>query len=442
MALLLIVLLYATGRLMDGIWGPQVIVHHVTGESEFDVFVQKSTADFHKWYDFRAPAVEAKHRQGIFQTALHEKVQLFDQLVRSAVQLDVGFDQLMPGVPPAGNSVLGVLRIMLLMPVWLWHVHPWFLVLWLVVTLLLWSLFGGAISRMTIVDAAKGRVIGPTEAFAFAFHRWGWYLLAPVMPLIVVAVLGGLLALYGLLFNVPVLDIVASLVFIGALGAGFLIALLVIGWLAGVHLMYPALSAEGTDAFDAVSRGFSYVLARPWRLVGYGFVAIVYGAITYLFVGVIIFLIIVATRSAVSSWVFVDAQPPANVSTMSPGDELEKFDALFPPPVFGQLEYQPNWDRLGATGDITATVMMIWIYLLIGVLGAYAISFYFSSFSVIYLLLRRYTDGTDLSQVYEAQAPAPPLAAEKIEPAPAPATAAPAAPPSEGQGPAGDSSNV
>jgi hypothetical protein len=409
LALLLIVAMYATGRLTDAIWGPQVL------PTEFESFVKQPTAQFETWFKRMTPAVEAKNRQGIFETALRLQVGLFDNLVRAAVQFEPGFDQLMPSAPPSDQSVIGSIRIMLLLPVWLWHAHPWFLVVWLIITLALWSLFGGALTRSAVVDAARGRTISASEAFVFSFRRWGWYLLAPVMPLIVVAVLALLLALYGLLFNVPVLDVVAGLLFIGALGLGFLIAMLIVGWVAGVHLMYPALSAEGTDAFDAVSRAFSYVLARPWRLVGYSFVALVYGAISYLFVGVIIFLIIFATRGAVAAWVFVDSSKLSAAG--KPIDTVDKFDALFPMPMLGQLAYKPAWDHLGITGDITATLIMVWVYLLIGVLGAFAISFYFSSFSVIYLLLRRHTDGSEVSQVFEPAQINQPVA-EKVEPAP------------------------
>ena len=50
------------------------------------------------------------------------------------------------------------------------------------------------------------------------------------------------------------------------------------------------MAIEGPDAFDAVSRSYSYVFNRPWRWLFYNVVAIVYGAITYLFLGTLVFL--------------------------------------------------------------------------------------------------------------------------------------------------------
>ena len=37
------------------------------------------------------------------------------------------------------------------------------------------------------------------------------------------------------------------------------------GTVGGFGLMYPTVAVEGSDSFDAISRSFSYVFARPWR---------------------------------------------------------------------------------------------------------------------------------------------------------------------------------
>src|SRR3989440_5840949 len=57
---------------------------------------------------------------------------------------------------------------------------------------------------------------------------------------------------------------------------------------------------------------------------------------------------------------------------------------------------------------------MVWVYLAIGLLGAFAISFYFSANTIIYFLMRHEVDATELDDVYLEQSDD-----EFAEPAPA-----------------------
>ncbi|MBI1369101.1 MAG: hypothetical protein GC162_10660 [Planctomycetes bacterium] len=401
MALILLMIVFICGYVMDSMTAPSVV------PDEFDYFAKHSLVEFTDWPFLKPGAVREERLTGVFMSSLKITLGHFESLVKASVQFKPGFDQLAPNTPASDETVLGSLRLMMMEPLWLWQAHRWFLIGYMVMFGLLWSLFGGAISRSCMVDAARGKPISATSAFRYAWRRWLWYILAPALPLLIVGALGLLLAIGGLLFYVWVLDILAGLSFALALCIGFIMALLIIGWVAGVHLMYPALSAEDSDAFDAMSRSYSYVLARPWRLLFYWLVALVYGAATYLIVGIFVYITLYLTRWAVGSWV-------------------TNFDATLPTPKFGDLiSYKPDYEQLGWSGKVSAALVWVWVWLLIGVLGAYAISFYFSAYSVIYLLLRRYTDGTDVSQIAEDDADRK-VPSDKLEPAPAPAT--PAAP--------------
>ena len=59
--------------------------------------------------------------------------------------------------------------------------------------------------------------------------------------------------------------------------------------------MFPAIAYEDSDFFDAISRSFSSVYAKPWRMGFYTLVAAVYGAVCYLFVRFFVFLLLWAT---------------------------------------------------------------------------------------------------------------------------------------------------
>ena len=83
--------------------------------------------------------------------------------------------------------------------------------------------------------------------------------------------------------------ILVGLLFFLALAASLVMTLLVLGTVGGFDLMYPTIAVEGSDSFDAISRSFSYVYARPWRMLWYTAVAVIYGAATYLFVRLFLF---------------------------------------------------------------------------------------------------------------------------------------------------------
>ena len=51
--------------------------------------------------------------------------------------------------------------------------------------------------------------------------------------------------------------------------AGFVMTITLFGTIGGFNLMYPTIAVEGSDSFDAITRSFSYVYARPWRMLFY-----------------------------------------------------------------------------------------------------------------------------------------------------------------------------
>ncbi len=419
LALLLIIAMFITGKILDGIWGGQVIP---IGDGEFNQFINLTDVRFDAWYRLYAPKptepgapppIMPVKLDGVFATSMGLTIKSFESMVRAAVQLRPGFDQIDPLTSLDESTVVGSLRLMVMIPVWLWKVHPGFFAVYMFFFTLLWSLLGGAISRLAIVEAGRAPPISPASAVLFAARRWLWFAISPFIPLMIVGVCWGILVVGGLLFRLGHgLDILGGFLFIGALALGFVMTILLVGWIAGVHLIYPAISAEGSDGFDAMSRAYSYVIARPWRLLLYSLISLVYGAVTYLLVGLFIFSTIYFTHMAVGTLV--------GGSTRIGYSDVPYFHTIMPPPKFGDLTYTPQLDHLNWSGKVTAVLIMVWVYLLVGLLGAYAISFYFSSYSMIYLLLRRYTDGTDTSEIYREPLNEKPTAAkDKIEPKPA-----------------------
>jgi len=87
-------------------------------------------------------------------------------------------------------------------------------------------------------------------------------------------------------------------------------------------------------------------------------------------------------------------------------------------PEFGDLRHGVPDADLGGTDRVAGVVIRVWFLLVVGLIAAYAISFYFAAQSLVYLLLRRDCDGTDLSQVHlDSDARAGLAAPAPVEPA-------------------------
>lgn len=153
----------------------------------------------------------------------------------------------------------------------------------------IWAYFGGAIARIAAYEIAKdGERIETARALEFSRKKFWSFFMAPFICLL------GLGFFFFCNFAGGVVGRVLDFIVVGgplvalllplALLSGFIMTLIGLGTLGGAPLFAPAVAAEGTDAFDAVSRGFSYVYSRPWHFLWYQVVAKMYGAICISFV--------------------------------------------------------------------------------------------------------------------------------------------------------------
>ena len=211
-------------------------------------------------------------------------------------------------------------------------------------------------------------------------------------------------------------------------------ALVAIGAVGGIHLMYPTVATEGSDAFDAISRSYSYIYSRPWRTAWYLLVSIVYGTICFLFVKFLAFLLLRLAHLAAALGMNIDGA--GRLATYG------KLEAIWSAPTwsgsfFGGFFGVP----LTTTEGIAAILMSIVVFIVVGLVVAFVVSFFFSASTVMYLLLRREVDATDFADVYveeeeatEDEAPAVEVEAE-AEAEPKPAEAPEAVEPTEEQAP-------
>ncbi len=294
-----------------------------------------------------------------------------------------------PSFGPARSVgvVAGVVNFFVTGPGWLLRYHSVFFILFTLVFLLVWAVFGGAIARIAAVHVARDERISVREAVRFSTDKLLSFIFAPVIPMGILLACGLAVAVGGLLFYIPwVGPVVGGAILVLGLLAGLVMTLCLIGGVGGVGLMYPTIAVEGSDSFDAISRSFSYVFTRPWKALFYTAVAIAYGAVCFVLVKLFIYLVLALTHYFVG--LLLVGQPGL------------WYPEQWPAPTFDRLPYDVGWAGLKWSEAIAAFFISVWAFLTIGILGAFAISFYFSSNTIIYCLLRKDVDATPLDEVH------------------------------------------
>jgi hypothetical protein len=284
-------------------------------------------------------------------------------------------------------------RFFCVAPRWAIGEHTMYFILFGLLFLIVWAIFGGAISRIAAVHVARDEKLSMRQALRFSSGKFLSFVFAPLIPVVIVLAVGLIIAVGGLLLYIPFVgEILVGVFFFLALAAGFVMTLVALGTAGGLNLMYPTIAAEGSDSFDAISRSFSYVYARPWRMLWYTVVAIIYGAFTFLFVRLFIYLTLGFAHKFTGLWV-----------ARSIGGEQSMWNAIWPGPTLFHLPYDLNSISLSYGQRVAAFFVALWVFLAISFLGAYLISYYFSSSAIIYALMRREVDATELDDVYVEQ---------------------------------------
>jgi hypothetical protein len=327
-----------------------------------------------------------------------------------------------------------------------WYVQIYLLCV-LVYALAVWAFFGGAITRLAAVQVARNEKIPLREAVIFAKDRFVSFFAAPAFPLVLLAFLVVCLWLFGWVFGlIPLVGdiLIAGLLWPLVLIAGLVMAVVLVG-LVGWPLMNPTISVEGSDSFDALSRSYSYVYQAPWHYLWYAFLATLYGAVLIFFVGLMASLVVFLGKWGVS-------MTPGIGSTNPKNDREPSFLFVFAPTTFGwrdllthnsrfaepvatvspnglprteyrlRDEYRQSMTWYNYTG---AVLVSVWIYLFLLLVIGFGYSYFWSAATIIYFLMRRQVDDTDMDEVHleEEEATDPFARPPAAPPAPPSATA-------------------
>lgn len=371
-ALSALIVIFIAGWLMDF---SNTVVTDDNGQTELQVYLT-SNGQFEQFIQ------ENKHqatRQGVFATLINLAFDKFHASIKSLLELD--FASIAVNAAQFFHGLLWAIK----------H-HFIYCLIFFIIKLAVISIAGGSLCRITALQFARGEKPGLIESLRFSISRFSSFFAAPLVPVGIIIFIGLFLFCIGLLGNIPVLgEIIVAVSIPLALLAGAFISAVAIGAVAGFNLMFPAAAYDGSDCFDSISRAFSYIYTRPWRMALYSFVAACYGSICYLVIRLFAFLLLLSTHMFLRLGIFSNA---AN------GDN--KLDALWSAPRFMDLTMNFQTTTLGWIGTFASAWIHLFVLLVVGLVGAFIISFYFSANTIIYSLMRYKVDDTALDDVYMA----------------------------------------
>ena len=144
----------------------------------------------------------------------------------------------------------------------------------------------------------------------------------------------------------------------------------------GWPLMWSAISTEGSDAFDAISRSYAYTYQRPLQYLAYASVALILGFLGWIIVGL-----------------FCQAIVQFSLLAVGTGTGDARLEVL----------------RSAMSGRADSGVTLLWVgstlmgfvnRCFLGIQVAYSYSFMWTAAAAIYLLLRHDADQTEMDDVY------------------------------------------
>jgi len=238
--------------------------------------------------------------------------------------------------------------------------HPQ-LLLWLPGFILIWVLCGGMICRIVALRLTVDESESMSNLFLFIRKRGIGF----VSSLIILSL--GILFCYlpvqiaYWLAAIPGLDLVVAILFPIPLVFAFFTVILALGLTVGWVLLFAAVSTDGSDGFDAISRMFSYIFQRPLHYIFYWLCSGILGWLGFLLIMVI---------------------------------------STFVEDMFRNIVFTPNFSEF-FTNEMTS----FWIRAVQTLPLAYLFAWFWTSSVAIYLLLRRSVDATPFTEVYRVAPP-------------------------------------
>ena len=241
---------------------------------------------------------------------------------------------------------------------------------------LVWSIFGTAITRQVSLKLIGEEVPGLLGAILYGARKWVAAFNSVAFVLLGIIALSIPGALLGLLMRTEWGLAVAGAVWPLVLAGAVVLAILAVGLAAGWPLMVAAVGVERGDSFQAISTAFSYLYQRPLHYAFYSLVALA-----------------VAIPSLAAAGVFADATSTLALWAASFGMGHDRTAAVLA--------------GINAAGTATSVADLPWGIRALGfwtrglesLLGSFGWGYFWSIATAAYLLLRHDVDGTELDEV-------------------------------------------
>ena len=217
------------------------------------------------------------------------------------------------------------------------------------------------------------------DAIDYSLSRWRALILAIFGPAMFVAAITIVLMVMGLvLLNIPWLNLIGGLLYGISLLLGFLVAMIAVGYAACFPMLIPAVIVENCGGGEAVQRSYSYVLTKAFRFAGYLFVLVVSLVLGFLVVRLVTNLTLDLTANLVGAWTFNNSLHNAGALR----------DTVVPLVSITWYESSAGW-LINMWETILHYLMIGWVF-----------SGFFSTSTMLYLLMRRACDEQDTRDIW------------------------------------------
>lgn len=143
--------------------------------------------------------------------------------------------------------------------------------------LLVWSVLGAMICRIAAMQFTRDERVGVIDALDFVRRRLTSIWTSSFVPLGLIMLFAIPFFLVGLLMKANFLVMLVGIGWFMVAMIGLAMAVILIPLFFGFPLLWPSIATEGSDAFESISRSYSYPTQKPYQYVFYWLVILVIG---------------------------------------------------------------------------------------------------------------------------------------------------------------------
>ena len=334
-------------------------------------------------YLFEGPPSDSKRVEFEEAYVLLEEVRPRGVFEASAIYAAGHWNNLIDGALNIDIALMwkSVVAIVWEYPQLIWQAgHHWFISLYGLLFMLTLCIGGGAISRIQACQHAQMIQLSLEESLRYAWSRWRVSLLALIGPAMLVAIFSMFLIISGfLLLSIPILNLLGGVLYGLALLIGLLIALIAIFYVATFPMLIPAVMVENCGGSESVQRSFAYLISRTLQYFVYVIMLIVVMILGYLIVKIIATLTLDLTANLFGTLAL-------NSSLYSAGALQENGI-----PAVGLVWYE----------NIAGALVSCWETLIHDCMIGWIFSGFFSTGTMLYLLMRNACDGQSTRDIWQ-----------------------------------------